>query len=314
MTHPSCYVNKMRNIISEDLNDALSIFLREELLKCFSQGLIAIDFETTGLSPLTDKIVEFAAVKLRPNGSTEVYNTLVNPEVPIPKRTTDIHGIEDNMVKNSPAIENLLNPFLDFAGALPIVGHNVKFDFGLLSSNFYRFNIPFPSSQIYCSLKASRKAFERMPNHRLDTLVNQLNIPLGNHHHGLNDAFASMIIFAKAVEKKKSVLKTSFLFNGQDLNRNTSFYLPNSMKCLVEKLSSQEVVEIKYEGGSYKGRFRPLKLIGLFPLPEGSTLYAQCLLTGEFKNFLIKRIRTIKELTSREQEEKLINLEKCNVL
>ena len=259
------------------------------------------------------------SLNCRPSNSGQTdqrkfLDSLVNPEISIPKWTTDIHGIEDAMVKDSPTIKNLLIPFLDFVGKLPLVGHNIKFDFGFIVYNLHLLNIPFPSSQIYCSLKASRTAFEGMPNNRLKTLVEQLSIPLRNHHRGLDDALASMVIFAKAVEKKDSVLKKSFLFNGQDFNKAISFRLPEGMDCLLDKNSYQEVVDVKYRGGSYRDRFRPLKPIGILPLPQGSVLYAQCLFSGKLKNFPIKKIETVKVLTFREQRERLINLEKLNTL
>ena len=300
----TCSVNKSRGSLSRELNDALDLDLRKQLLKIFPRGCVALDLETTGLSPLFNKAVEFSAVKLQQNGQIEFFDYLVNPQVPIPKQTTAIHGINNDMLVNCPTIETLLPLFCRFADNLPIVGHNAKFDFGLLIYQFHLFNIPFPSFLVYCSLKASRIAFQEMSNYKLSTLTKHLGIPLKQCHQGLHDAFASLIIFAKAFQKSSYVLKASYLFSGQDFNRDTSFYLPNEMKSLAEKISTQEIVDLKYQRGHYKNIFRPIRPIGIFPTPQRSVLYAQCLHSGDFKNFVLSRIQEIKTLTLSEREKR----------
>ena len=69
-----------------------------------------IDLETTGVSLSTDRIVEIAIIKILPDGSRQVKRKLINPEMPIPKASSDIHGITDEMVKmhlhlNRPAMK-----------------------------------------------------------------------------------------------------------------------------------------------------------------------------------------------------------------
>ncbi|MEP7165893.1 MAG: 3'-5' exonuclease, partial [Ferruginibacter sp.] len=60
-----------------------------------------IDLETTGVSLSTDRIVEIAIIKVLPDGERQVKRKLINPEMPIPKQSTDIHGISDEMVKDA---------------------------------------------------------------------------------------------------------------------------------------------------------------------------------------------------------------------
>ena len=62
--------------------------------------IVFIDLETTGVSLSTDRILEIAMVKLMPDGSRQVKRKLLNPEMPIPKESSDIHGITDEMVEN----------------------------------------------------------------------------------------------------------------------------------------------------------------------------------------------------------------------
>ena len=76
-----------------------------ELLKpiCF------IDLETTGINVSTDRIVEIAIVKIGLDGTKQVKRRLVNPEMPIPKASSDVHGITDEMVKDAPTFKAIAN-------------------------------------------------------------------------------------------------------------------------------------------------------------------------------------------------------------
>ena len=69
------------------------------LWEFFPKGIIAIDLETTGLSPLVDRIIEVGAMKVTPEKTT-IFQTLINPEIPIPPHTTAIHNISDEVIDN----------------------------------------------------------------------------------------------------------------------------------------------------------------------------------------------------------------------
>src|SRR5690606_3617822 len=104
----------------------------QTLLRFFPQGLVAFDLEMTGLSPLLDKIIEIAAIKILPDGQIESFHTLVNPLIEIPKKTTEFHMITDEMVKDAPTLKRPLKNFIEFYGNLPLVAHNAQFDVGFL--------------------------------------------------------------------------------------------------------------------------------------------------------------------------------------
>ena len=63
------------------------------LLSLFPKGLVAVDLETTGLSPLVDKIIEIAAIKITPEGEVSTYHQLINPLIEIPEFTIQFHGL-----------------------------------------------------------------------------------------------------------------------------------------------------------------------------------------------------------------------------
>ena len=72
-----------------------------------TRAIAFIDLETTGVSLSTDRIVEIAIIKILPDGSRQVKRKLINPEMPIPKETSDIHGITDDMVKDAPTFKQI---------------------------------------------------------------------------------------------------------------------------------------------------------------------------------------------------------------
>ncbi len=278
------------------------------LLEVFPKGLVAIDLETTGLSPLVDKIIEVAAIKVTPDG-VSTYQELVNPQIPIPNFTTDIHGIKDEDVVNSPLIKEVLPELLSFMGDLPIVAHNAKFDAGFIIFALHQSEIETNSNDIFCSIKASRIAFPSMPNHKLATLSKELEVPLENHHRATDDAYASLIIFNKAIQKYAAathrIKKSSFLFNLSSFKKKSLIDLPEKSQILLKKTQRQTLVDIKYKGGSHRGKFRPVKPVSLLPMPEGNILYAHCLLSNLYKSFSLKKIDAIKELSAEEIRERV---------
>ncbi len=98
-----------------------------------------IDLETTGVSLSADRIVEIAIIKLLPDGSRQVKRKLINPQMPIPKATTDIHGISDEMVKDAPTFKQVANEIKVFIDGCDMAGYNSnRFDIPILMEEFLR--------------------------------------------------------------------------------------------------------------------------------------------------------------------------------
>jgi len=140
----------------------------QTLLNFFPRGLIALDLETTGLSPLVDQIIEIAALKITPDGAF-LFDTLINPGIPIPEETIVFHQINDEMVKNSPKILEILPSFHYFLEDLPIVAHNAKFDLGFIVMALQKNSMPLSGSDIFCSCKLARHTHKSAQNHKLKT-------------------------------------------------------------------------------------------------------------------------------------------------
>lgn len=101
--------------------------------------IIFFDLETTGINVATDRIVEISYLRVDVNGNETSKTMKVNPGMPIPKQASDIHGISDDDVKDSPKFQEIAkNIAKDFEGC-DLAGYNsVKFDIPLLAEEFLR--------------------------------------------------------------------------------------------------------------------------------------------------------------------------------
>lgn len=98
-----------------------------------------IDLETTGVNIGVDRIIEIAVVKILPDGSKQVKRKLINPEMPIPQQSTEVHGITNEMVKDAPTFKQASNEIRQFLENCDLAGYNSnKFDIPLLVEEFLR--------------------------------------------------------------------------------------------------------------------------------------------------------------------------------
>ncbi|MEN9571373.1 MAG: hypothetical protein RL172_2604 [Bacteroidota bacterium] len=101
-----------------------------------------IDLETTGVNLSSDRIVEVAIIKVLGDGSRQVKRKLINPEMPIPAATTEIHGITNEMVKDAPTFKQAANELKQFIEGCDLGGYNSnRFDIPMLMEEFLRVGI-----------------------------------------------------------------------------------------------------------------------------------------------------------------------------
>ncbi len=283
---------------------ALSITPEEitSILSLFPKGLVAVDLETTGLSPLVDKIIEIAAVKITEGGEVSSYHQLINPLIDIPEFTIQFHGLRNDDLKMSPTIKKPLKDFWDFVGRHPMIAHNSTFDLGYLIKSSHDFQIEFPPLDIFDSCRYARAVYknkENSPlNFKLSTLSQYVGFPL-QHHVAIEDTYACLKIMAhiaKAETDHKVAMEKSFVFRLSNFNSNDCFNFSTRLKDLASMVQGKELVQLDYRGGSKMGTTRPVRPIGLMPLPKGPVLFAECLITGMNKSFLLKKIKSFRKL------------------
>lgn len=107
-----------------------------------SRPLVFFDLETTGVDVYNDRIVQLAAIKINTDGSKEEFNWLINPGMPIPKGSSDIHGITDDMVADKPRLGDLAAELSALFDDVDLGGYNIKnFDVPLLGVEFSRIGL-----------------------------------------------------------------------------------------------------------------------------------------------------------------------------
>ncbi len=269
------------------------------LLQFFPKGIIALDLETTGLSPISDKIIEIAAVKLTSDGRVKVFHEMINPEIPIPAKTTDIHGITDAMVLKSPVINKIMPIFLDFIGDYPVVAHNAQFDLGYMMTCMHELKSEFSQTSIYDSFKLAKSAYPknaslRPDNFKLSTLAKFFNIDL-THHQALDDTIVCFKIFSRCLNliTKNELRDKAFLFKLNSYVKLKDLTLPKKIAHLASVTGKVEKVMIRYSGGTQGPEPRPIKPLSIVPLPQGLILFAECLQTNYFKSFKVGKIKEV---------------------
>src|SRR6201990_3470879 len=106
--------------------------------------LAIIDLETTGINLGSDRILEIAIVKIMQDGKKIVKRKLINPEMPIPQASTDIHGITNEMVKDAPTFRQVGNELKQFLDNCDLAGYNSnRFDIPMLVEEFLRVGMDF---------------------------------------------------------------------------------------------------------------------------------------------------------------------------
>ncbi len=104
--------------------------------------IVFFDLETTGTNITKDRIVEISFLKVHPNGKQEVKTKRINPEMPIPKESSDIHGITDEDIKDAPTFRQIAKSLADQIEGCDLAGFNSsRFDIPLLAEEFLRVGV-----------------------------------------------------------------------------------------------------------------------------------------------------------------------------
>jgi DNA polymerase-3 subunit epsilon len=114
------------------------------MLLNLKRSLAFLDLETTGINISTDRIVEISVLKITPEGKEEWMVSRINPEMPIPPKSTAIHGITDSDVASSPSFREIAKNLTSFLEGCDLAGYNaLKFDIPVLAEEFLRVNVDF---------------------------------------------------------------------------------------------------------------------------------------------------------------------------
>ena len=183
-------VDDMKEIVENSKNQSLD------------GTFVVFDIETTGFSPVKNKIIEIGAVKVEHGMIVDRMDEFINPEVPIPFEIERLTGINDAMVMNAPTVDVILPRFLDFVGDAVLVAHNASFDVSFIRHNaeLLRRSI---EPTVLDTVTLARVLLPNLNRYKLDTVAKALHVSLENHHRAVDDAEATAGIFLRFVEMLK---------------------------------------------------------------------------------------------------------------
>src|SRR5699024_3127935 len=121
----------MEAYLVDDLKDLVTNSHGQDL----DASYVVFDIETTGFSPVVDKIIEIGAVRVEAGKIVDRFSTFVNPKTPIPFRIEQLTHINDSMVLDAPVIETVLPEFMKFCEGAVMVAHNAGFDMSFIERN-----------------------------------------------------------------------------------------------------------------------------------------------------------------------------------
>ena len=164
------------------------------------QSIVAIDIETTGLSPDRDVIIEIGAVKFKGHRVEAEWSSLINPGRHIPEFITGLTGISDVEVRNAPRLLDVAPDLQAFVEDAPVVGHNVRFDLGFLQKvGLFEYNDVIDTYELASVLMPTASRYN------LGSLGKQLGILLPATHRALDDARVTMAAFNRLLEMAREL-------------------------------------------------------------------------------------------------------------
>ncbi|MBS6196724.1 MAG: PolC-type DNA polymerase III [Clostridiales bacterium] len=162
------------------------------------EAFVVFDIETTGFSPVSNKIIEIGAVRVEKGSIVSRFSVFVNPKVPIPFKIEQLTGINDGMVVDAETIEEVLPKFLEFSKGAVMVAHNAGFDMSFIIENCKRLGITQEFTYVD-TVGMARMLLPGLNRFKLDTVAKALGIPLLNHHRAVDDAACTADIFVKFI-------------------------------------------------------------------------------------------------------------------
>ena len=180
-------VDDLKEIVTNDKGQSLH------------EDYVVFDIETTGFSPVNNRIIEIGAVKVSGGEIVDRFSTFVNPDVPIPFEIEKLTSIRDEDVMDSPQIDVILPQFLQFCEGCIMVAHNASFDMSFIMENCRRLGYPQEFTYVD-TVGISRVLLKNQSKHTLDAVAKTLGISLENHHRAVDDAECTAHIFVKFIK------------------------------------------------------------------------------------------------------------------
>jgi DNA polymerase III subunit epsilon len=218
--------------------------------------LIVFDLETTGVDPVKDKIVSFAAVWRDEGGDEVSVHYLVNPGRPIPKGASDVHGITDEMVADRPTFDKIAKDVADIFKGADVGGFNSnRFDVPMLAEELARCGIDFhdPARRFYDAFVVFRKTH---PRDLAAAHMRYCGTTFEGAHDALCDAEATLHIIEAQMNEHEDVvgdIEDAHVFCefGERLDFAGNIVMKDGVPCYGFGKHKDKPVMLNYETQSY---------------------------------------------------------------
>jgi len=273
------------------------------LMKTAEQQFVAFDTETTGLWAPSNRLVEIGAVKFcLGGGNTSTFQSLINPERPMPAEVIAVHGISDEMVANERKVSEVMPDFLEFCGKDSVlIAHNALFDVSFLAVELDRNEQKRPENLVLDTVTISRKVFPEVQSYSLLSLAQHLGFSQEQKHRALDDAILVQKIFEMAAKKLKNISTISELTRKFIPIRIADWQqekvtLPDKFSGITRALENNLRVEISYVGAEQALSVRVVRPKAIYSLKSKLYINAYCELAGDERTFRLDRIESYRLL------------------
>ena len=261
-----------------------------------TQPFVAFDTETTGLWAPTHRIVEIGAVRFQlESDHVETFNSLVNPQRPMPPEVIRIHGITDDMVADAPEITVVLPQFMEFCSDAIMVAHNAPFDISFVCCELERCQLQFSDNLILDTVDIYRRLFPGLPGYSLLQLARQFRIAQTQAHRALADAEYVCRLFRSAATRFPMIdgpqaWRSAFsVYRMQDY-RSEPTVIPVGFEDLALARDEKRRVRIKYHSAGQEAAWRVVRPQALHTLGNHLYLSAHCERADAERTFRLDRI------------------------
>lgn len=157
-------------------------------------SFIVVDIETTGISPTSNAITEIGALKVIDDQIVGEYSQLINPEALVTPEITGITGLTNEMLKDKPVLKDVFKEFLNFSEDLPLLGHNILFDYSFLKYHGNQLGYDFERHGLD-TLRLASFYLPDLQSKSLTSLIDYFDIDRAFAHRAFHDAKATYEVF-----------------------------------------------------------------------------------------------------------------------
>ena len=220
------------------VNNTIDLIYNLKEYSLLDEEYVVFDTETTGFTPFVDQMIEIGAVKIKNGVVTDRFDELINPNRKLPDKIVELTNITDEMLEDKDTEENVTKRFIEWVKDAPMVAHNAKFDIGFIEAAYSKYNLGEFTNTVVDTMSMARMLYPNWKNHKLSTLVKNLEVPWDEsaHHRADYDSEGTAIAFYKMAKQadKMNIETTTKLYASVNQEELIKFSKPFHMNVLVK--------------------------------------------------------------------------------